>query len=163
MPAQEDAFTANMLKRTGLMNDLQIQEAIKANHSDGKGIVGAVVRLGIAREDEFLKKLGEMLGFPYQDLSKAQPSKEALIKLPARAANQYCTLPIAIDKAGTLEVVVCDPLNTGMFDGIRLASGSPIQVTLSPPGNRKSHPEVLRRRRGLHRQDDWRRPLFRGR
>lgn len=132
MSSAKSVYTTQLLKSTGLMNDLQIQEVIHADNSDGTGICGAVLRLGIAREDEFLKKLGEVIGYDYVDLATEQPTKEALLKLSARAANQFCTLPLSITKSGALRIVVCDPLNIGMLDGIKLAAGCPLEITLNP-------------------------------
>jgi len=131
MPGQADAFAALILKRTGLFSDLQLSQVLAADRSDGTGVVGAVARLGIAREDVFLKKIGEMLGFTYTDLTDARPTDEAITRLPARAVYQYNVLPLTVE-SGLLTVVTCDPFNTGMTDGLRLAAGCPVRVTLSP-------------------------------
>jgi len=131
MAGQADAFAALILKRTGFFNDFQLSQVLAADRSDGAGIVGAAVRLGIVREDDFLKKIGEMLGFPYVALDEARPTDEAITKLPARAVYQYNVLPLHVEK-GVLTVVACDPFNTSMTDGLRLAAGCPVQVVLSP-------------------------------
>jgi type II secretory ATPase GspE/PulE/Tfp pilus assembly ATPase PilB-like protein len=129
MSTSTDAFAALVLKRTDLFSDLQISQILAADRSDGSGIPGVVVRLGIAREDDFLKRIGEILGFPYFDLTDARPTDEALTSLPARAVYQYNVLPLAVED-GSLKVVSCDPFNIGMTDGLRLAAGRPIKVVL---------------------------------
>ncbi|MBP8800957.1 MAG: Flp pilus assembly complex ATPase component TadA [Kiritimatiellae bacterium] len=131
MPVQPDAFAALVLKKTGLFTDLQLDHVLAADRSDGTGITGVVVRLGLAREDEFLRKIGEVLGFTYTELTQTRPTDEALTKLPARAVYQYNVLPLTVDN-GVLTVVTCDPFDTGMTDGLRLAAGCPVRVTLSP-------------------------------
>ncbi len=131
MSGQADALAALMLKRTGLFSDYQVAQVLSADRSDGLGVAGAVARLGIAREDDFLKKIGELLGFAYTDLAEERPTDEALTRLPARAVYQYNVLPLRYE-GGVLTVVVCDPFNTGMTDGLRLAAGCPVRVTLSP-------------------------------
>ena len=131
MAGQMDAFAALLLRRTGLLTDFQIAQVLAADLSDGTGIPGAVVRLGIAREDDFLRKIGAMLGFSYVELATAQPSDEAIARLPARAVYQYNALPLKLEQ-GVLTVVVCDPFDTNMADGIRLAAGCAIEVMLSP-------------------------------
>jgi len=131
MAGQPDAFAALVLKKTGLFTDLQIEHVLAADRSDGTGITGAVVRLGLAREDEFLRKIGEVLGFAYTELAQTRPTDESLTKLPARAVYQYNVLPMVVEN-GVLTVVTCDPFNTGMTDGLRLAAGCPVRVTLSP-------------------------------
>lgn len=131
MSGQPDAFAALVLKKTGLFTDTQLSHVFAADRSDGTGIAGVVVRLGVAREDDFLRKIGEVLGFDYTDLAKVRPTDEALQKLPARAVYQYNVLPLAVEN-GVLTVVTCDPFNTGMTDGLRLAAGCPVRMTLSP-------------------------------
>ncbi len=131
MPGQAEALAALMLKKTGLFTDTQISSVLAADHSDGTGVAGAVVRLGLAREGDFLRKIGEMLGFGYTDLEVTRPTDEAITRLPARAVYQYNVLPLSVEN-GVLTVVTCDPFNTGMTDGLRLAAGCPVRVTLSP-------------------------------
>ena len=131
MSGPADAFAALILKRTGLFTDVQVAQVLAADRSDGTGLPGVVTRLGIAREDDFLKKIGEILGFAYTDLTETRPTDEAITRLPARAVYQYNVLPLAVEN-GVLTVVTCDPFNTGMTDGLRLAAGCPVRVTLSP-------------------------------
>ena len=131
MSGQVDAFAALILKNTALFTDLQIAQVLAADRSDGTGVAGTVTRLGIAREDVFLKKIGEILGFSYTNLAEARPTDEAITRLPARAVYQYNALPLTVEN-GILTVVACDPFNTGMTDGLRLAAGCPVRVTLSP-------------------------------
>jgi len=128
----EDTFAKNLLKQTGLLNEFQVEDVLRASRSaEGKGILAAALELGVAREDALLKKLGEMLGYPFQDMATVQPTKEALLRFPARAANQYCALPLGFDKAGALTVVVCDPLSTSLVDGVRMAAGCPVNLSLN--------------------------------
>lgn len=128
---QSDAFIKLILQRTGLFEETQIARILAADRSDGTGIVGAAARLGLTREDDFLKKLGEILGFPYVDLESERPTDEAITRLPARAVYQYSVLPLRMER-NALIVVASDPLNTAMTDGLRLAAECPVQVTLSP-------------------------------
>ncbi len=131
MPSQADAFAALILRKTGLFSEMQISEVLTADRSDGMGVAGVVVRLGLAREDDFLKKIGEVLGFGYIELEDTRPTDEAITRLPARAVYQYNVMPLTVDN-GVLTVVTCDPFNTGMTDGLRLSSGCPVRVSLSP-------------------------------
>ncbi|MCL2103802.1 MAG: GspE/PulE family protein [Kiritimatiellaeota bacterium] len=131
MSGSADAFAALVLKRTGLFSEVQIGQILAADRSDGAGIPGVVTRLGITREDTFLQKIGEILGFAYLDLADVRPTDEALTSLPARAVYQYNVLPLVVEN-GVLKVASCDPFNTGMTDGLRLAAGCPVRVALSP-------------------------------
>ncbi|MGN1326262.1 MAG: GspE/PulE family protein [Candidatus Spyradenecus sp.] len=130
MTAQQ-AFLANLLRKTGLFSEPQLEHLLAADLSDGRGLPGAVARLELAKEADFLEKFAEVLGMPYVDLSKVRPSDEAIRALPVRAVTQYNALPLSLDN-GTLSVVLSDPLDTLAADGLRLACGLPIRVCLAP-------------------------------
>ena len=83
----------------------------------------------MAREDEFLKKIAEILGFSYIEVNNAKPSNDILTKLPAKAVYQYNVLPVAFS-GNILTVVTSDPFNMAMVDGLRLAAGCGIQLAL---------------------------------
>ncbi|MDD2597851.1 MAG: GspE/PulE family protein [Kiritimatiellae bacterium] len=119
-----------ILKRTGLFTDFQVSQILSAEAAEGTGIVGTVIRLGMVREDEFLKKAGEVLGFTYTEIKDIRPTDEAISSLPARAVYQYQALPISVEN-GVLNVVASDPFNTSMVDGLRLAAKCPVEVSLS--------------------------------
>jgi len=130
MSDTSNAFATMILKRTGLFTDFQISQILTAEAAEGSGIVGTVIRLGMVREDEFLKKAGEVLGFTYTEIKDIRPTDEAITSLPARAVYQYHALPISVEN-GVLNVVASDPFNTSMVDGLRLAAKCPVEVSLS--------------------------------
>lgn len=125
------SFLANLLRRTGLFTEAQLEILLKADLTENNGITGAVVRLEMAKEAEFLEKFAPLLGMEYVDLSKTQSTNEALQLLPARAVYQYNALPLRIEE-GTLWVALSDPMNTVAADGIRLVCGHPVKVCLAP-------------------------------
>ena len=129
MVDQANAFIGLILRRTGFFNEFQISQILSADRSDGSSIVDVVTRFGIVREDDFLKKIGEILGFSYVEVGSNRPTDEALTKLPARAVYQYNVLPYVVEK-GTLTVVASDPFNIAMTDGLRLAAGCPVKLSL---------------------------------
>ena len=130
MNAQQ-TFLANLLRRTGLFTEAQLEILLKADLSETNGITGAVVRLEMAKEPEFLEKFAPLLGLRYIDLNKTAPSNEALQLLPARAVYQYNALPLSVDDDG-LMVALSDPLNSMAADGIRLVCGRPVKVCIAP-------------------------------
>lgn len=124
-----DALLTHLLKQTGLFTEFQVQSLLSADLSDGRGIPGAVVRLEMAKEEDFLRKLGEVLGMTYLDLTAVKPTDEALAALPPKAVYQYHALPVKIE-GGKLLVAISDPMNTSAGDGVRLASGMPVSLVL---------------------------------
>lgn len=75
--------------------------------------------------------MGELLGFDYVELEKAQPRSDVLQKLPASAVYQYNVLPLRFAD-GVLTVVASDPFSTVARDGLRLAAGCPVTIALAP-------------------------------
>ena len=128
MTAQQ-LFLANLLKKTGLFKDAQIEILLNADLAEG--LPAAVARLEMAREADFLEKLAPVLGLDYVDLAKTRPSDEALRLLPARAVHQYNALPLAVEDE-TLVVAISDPMNAAAADGIRLACGKHVRIRLAP-------------------------------
>lgn len=124
-------FLASLLRKTGLFTEAQLAILLSADMSDGKGLPGAVVRLEMAKESDFLEKFAAVLGLEYVDLAKTRPTDEALQLLPARAVYQYNALPLAVE-GETLAVALADPMNAVAADGIRLACGKPVRIRLAP-------------------------------
>jgi len=126
-----DAVLSQMLRKTGLVTDEQIAAALASDRSDGSGLIDALVKTGAARDDALLQKLAPLLGLTYTDLSMVEAAADALKRLPARAVYQYAVLPLQME-GGTLLVAVSDPFNAAMVDGLRLAAGCPVRLTLAP-------------------------------
>lgn len=124
-------FLATLLRKTGLFSDAQLEILLNADMSDGRGLPGAVARLEMAKEGEFLERFAAVLGLEYADLSKTRPTDEALRLLPARAVYQYNALPLAME-GETLIVALADPMDAVAADGIRLACGKPVRIRLAP-------------------------------
>jgi type II secretion system protein E len=113
-----------------LFTPAQLDILVHADLSDG-GITGAVVRLEMAREAEFLEKFAKVLGLDYVTLSSVRPTDEALVLLPARAVFQYNALPLKVEN-GKLHIVLSDPLNIVASEGIRQVAGMPIRISVAP-------------------------------
>ena len=61
MPTPADAAMVTVLRKTGLFSDAQVAQILAADRSDGAGLIAAIVRLGIVKEDELLQKLAPAL------------------------------------------------------------------------------------------------------
>ena len=130
--AETSRTVQNVLRATGLYSDEALarigEERAK---SPEMGLAEAVLKFGGVREAEFLRRMGELLGFDYVELEKAQPRPDVLQKLPASAVYQYNVLPLRFAD-GVLTVVSSDPFSTVVRDGLRLAAGCPVTIALAP-------------------------------
>lgn len=131
MPNPADVTIAVLLRKTGLFTESQIQQIVTTERSGGEGIVAAIVRLGMVREDALLTKLAPLVGLTFTPLAGLEPEAVAIQKLPARAVYQYGVMPLRL-QGGVLTVATADPFNTGMTDGLRLAAGCAVRLTLAP-------------------------------
>ena len=121
-----------ILGRTGLYTDAQLAHITEGRASNpGMGLSEAAIKFGGAKEADFLKAVGSVLGMEFVDLEHQQPSPDALTKLPASAVYQFNVLPYRVD-AGSMTVVASDPFDTKAADGLRLIAGCVIKTALSP-------------------------------
>ena len=97
----------------------------------GMKLADAAVRFGGVREEEFLSAVARALGMEMVDLSRQNPSPDALQSLTAAAVNKFTVLPFRIE-GNILTVVSSDPFDTVAADGIRLASGVVVKTALAP-------------------------------
>ena len=130
--AETSRLALNVLKATGLYSEEAVARIVAGRVQNPEmGLVEATLKFGGARESEFLQKTGEVLGFEYVDLEKAQPRPDVLQKLPASAVYQFNVLPLKFAD-GVLTVVSSDPFSTVAGDGLRLAAGCPVKIGLAP-------------------------------
>lgn len=126
-----DTFLAALLRRTGLFTDFQLHQLLTADRSDGTGLTGVVVRLGMAKEEEFLKALAKGLGLEYVDLAQTPPAPEAVNCLKSGPVFQYGVMPVRLE-GRLLTVATADPFQPAALDGLRLASGLDVRLALCP-------------------------------
>src|ERR1700733_45547 len=84
---------------------------------------------GVA-EDVFVQRLAAALGWPYLDLPKFSIAPEARNKISTKVAFQHSVLPTAIND-GTLQVVVSDPFDAAMMNGVHFEAQMPVQFALA--------------------------------
>ncbi len=130
MPNPTDAYVVALLKRTGLFAEGQLERILSAERTGESGVLDLIYKQAAIREDDFLKRLAPLVGLTFTALAGAEPEKEAVARLPARAVFQYGVVPVTF-RNGVLTVASPDPFNTGMVDGLRLTSGCPVRLTLS--------------------------------
>ena len=97
----------------------------------GMGIAEAAVKFGGVREIDFLEAAARQLGMEMVDISKQNPSPEALQRLTAAAVNKFSVLPFRIE-GNMLTIVASDPFDTVASDAIRLAAGVLVKTALAP-------------------------------
>ena len=131
MPGQPTAYLTGLLQRTELFTDAQIGDLLEIARQGDGGIATIVAREGYAPEDEFLEALAGVMKLPYVPVGGESIPQDVLARLPTKAVFQYNVIPVSFEN-GILMVAANDPLNPGLVDALRLASGSRVRLALSP-------------------------------
>ena len=130
--SESSSLATLILKSTGVYSDEAIERIVSQRAANpGMGLAEAAVKFGGVKEAEFLAAVGRALGLETVDLSRQNPSPEALQKLTAAAVNQFTVLPFRLD-GNALTIVASDPFDTSAADGARLAAGVAVKVALAP-------------------------------
>ncbi len=121
---------SEILVRTGFLSEAQVEALLAETQRSGASITEAVVREGLAREEDFLETLGGILGLRFMRLNSAAIEQAVLERLPTKAVFQYNVIPVAIEN-GCLLVATHDPFDAGLVDALRLAVGGRVRLVLS--------------------------------
>lgn len=119
-----------LLIEKGLINQAQLDKALKVQKDKG-GLIGQIlVLLGYVKEEEIAQVLTVQYGFPYLPLESYDISADMIKLIPENVAKQYNL--IAIDKIGELlTIAMSNPLNVQAAEDIEMLSGCKVQVFIS--------------------------------
>jgi type II secretion system protein E len=133
MGMSENSSLARLLLSSAGIYSPEVLDRIMVQRAANPGmkLADAAVRFGGVREEEFLSAVARALGMEMVDLSRQNPSPDALQSLTAAAVNKFTVLPFRIE-GNILTVVSSDPFDTVAADGIRLASGVVVKTALAP-------------------------------
>ena len=119
-----------LLIEKGIINQAQLDKALKIQKEKG-GLIGQIfVMLGYVKEEEIAQVLTVQYGFPYLPLESYEISADMIKLIPENVAKQYNL--IAIDKIGNLLTIsMSNPLNIQAAEDIEMLSGCKVQVFIS--------------------------------
>ncbi len=129
MPTPQDPFLRTLLHQTRLFDEVQLDQLLSADRDADASLTETVARLGVAREEDFLRAVADLLGMEYRPVLDIEPDPSLIERLPARAVYQYNVIPIEFAE-GVLTVATSDPLNLGLLDGLRLITGGPVRAVV---------------------------------
>jgi len=131
-----------ILMERGILNHLQLDEALLTQKKEG-GLIGEIiVNLGFAKEEDIAHCFSLQYGFPYLPLTNYEISKEVVELIPQSVMNHYCLIPI--DRIeNTLTVAMANPLNIHAIEDIEDLSKCDIQIFVSTPSDIRKHIEMV--------------------
>lgn len=119
-----------LLVERGIINESQLEKALKIQKDKG-GLIGQIlVMLGFAKEEEIAQALTVQYGFPYLPLECYEMNADAVKMIPENVCVQYNL--IAVDKIGdTLTIAMSNPLNFQAVEDIETLTKCKVQVFVS--------------------------------
>ncbi len=129
-----------LLVKTGLITEEQLQEAQSSQNSAEKFIGSILVELGYLSNTDLSDTIAKQYGIPIIELDDYTISDEILSLVPKNLAMKHNLLPLTKD-GSTLTVAMVDPSNIVALNDIKFITGLDIQVVLANEGSLKSEQE----------------------
>jgi type IV pilus assembly protein PilB len=121
-----------LIREQGLIDDLQYEEVVAELKRSGAPVVQLLQDFGIMKLDDILHVIAGHIGADVVSLSGREFSPELLQTVPARVAQMYHCLPIAVNN-GTVQVALADPLDATRADEIHFAIKRDVQIVVADP------------------------------
>ncbi|HDZ76925.1 MAG TPA: type II secretion system protein GspE [Candidatus Omnitrophica bacterium] len=116
-PDKRRVLLGELLLREGVINSVQLQEAMEEQRVTGRPLGDILVQKKIVSEEDVVILLSEQLKIPYIDLNFYSVEKSVLRLVAEKTARKYDVMPLF--KIGdTLTVAMRDPLDLNIVDHI---------------------------------------------
>ncbi|MDP8264390.1 MAG: hypothetical protein P9M12_02785 [Candidatus Aceula lacicola] len=123
-------FLGELLVERGVVNKVQLEEAIKYQSEKGVLIGEALILLKYASEEDIAQALTSQYGFPYLPLSNYEIEEEVLSFIPVDLCEKFCLVPI--DKIGaSLTLAMANPLVSEAIEEIEELTKCSVQTFVS--------------------------------
>ncbi len=111
-----------LLREKGLIDQAQLDEAIREQRRTGQALGEALLKLGRVSELDLVEVLSEQQGIPFVDVEGYALSPELVQELSPDAARRACAIPL-YRMGGTTTVAMSDPLDMGAVDVVARSLG----------------------------------------
>jgi len=119
-----------ILLEKGLINQEQLDEALKVQKNTTEKLGRILVDLGYVTEQDVLRGHAEQLGIPFLDLDRVSVDEDVAKAIPQSVVQRYNAIPIR-RSGNRLTVAMADPTNVFALDDIRLITGYEIDPMLA--------------------------------
>ncbi|MFH0731892.1 MAG: ATPase, T2SS/T4P/T4SS family [Candidatus Omnitrophota bacterium] len=120
----------DILKKSGLVNEKDLNEAIEKQKKAGSNIAKILIDKGIISQKDLAALLSSELNIPVLNLSRFKIDPKIVKMVPEKTARQYVIIPTS--KIGNnLTVCMADPLNVLAIDDIKALTDFKIDIVLS--------------------------------
>ena len=119
-----------ILLEKDLINQEQLDEALKVQKNTTEQLGRILVDLGHVTEQDVLRSHAEQLGIPFLDLDRISVDDDVAKAIPQSVVQRYHAIPIR-RSGNRLTVAMADPTNVFALDDIRLITGYEIDPMLA--------------------------------
>jgi len=132
-----------ILVKWGVVNEQQVDEALKVAQGAGKRVGEVLVEMEYATEDDVAKALASQYGLEYIDLDSQDAMKAADLELmPTDLIKRYHVLPLE-KSDGKLKVLIHDPMDLELLDLLRFRLNAEIDTAVGSRKKIKSFIDTL--------------------
>lgn len=119
----------------GLVTEAQLMSALELQQRRGWRLGNALIALGFLSEEKLIEVLGAELRLPVVDVTKIEPTAEALRAVRARLALEHSLLPLELSPEGAgpriLRVAMADPGDRRAIDELSFSAEAIIDPVLA--------------------------------
>ena len=120
----------DLLLKAKLINQEQLDTALKSQREEGGKLGEALVRVGAVSEVAITEMLSQQYGVPSIDLASFEVDSNVIKIVPADVARKYGVLPV--NKTGaTLTIAMGDPTNVFAMDDIKFMTGYNVEPVVA--------------------------------
>ncbi len=116
-----------LLVRARLINEKQLEEALKLQKENGQRLGSALLKLDVVNEESLITFLSRQYNVPPINLSDFKFDPSVLKYVPYEVAKRYHLIPLAL-KGGDLSVAIADPSNNFAVEDIKFMTGMSVTV-----------------------------------
>lgn len=123
----------DVLMSRGLINQNQLNMALKEQKEKGRMLGEMLVELGYVTQEKINDILCEMLNIEFIDLQVEEPEENVRDLIPEEVMRKYTLVPMRYDKnnAGVIQVAMADPMNILAMDDINIITGKQVAPYLA--------------------------------
>ena len=119
-----------MLLRSNVVSEEQLEDARQTSRQDGKGLTGALAKLGYVQETQLVEFLSRQYGVPSINLEEVEVQQEVIELVPREVAERHNVIPIE-RQGSTIVVAMTDPSNIYAMDDIKFLTGFTVEAVVT--------------------------------
>lgn len=121
-----------ILRTLGIIDEVQLNEALKFQQENSCKIGEALIQLKYATQVQITQALARQFNLPYVDLSKGEIAKEVIDLVPKNVVDEHNIIPVK-KTAKSLIVAMTDPLDLMTLDNLKFILACDVECALTTP------------------------------